>query len=187
MATTLVSTGIQFPDGTIQTSAGGAILTGTFSATTAVNITGIPSGYKAIQLIFQFTVGGNITMGFRYSTNNGSSYVASGYQFYGLYTQGASYGSIETDTGTSLQVVTTASAMSSSSRQNINLIFNQTDGTRTAGGNVQSSTTNLGAGSSGQIAVNFNLGTSTYINAFQILRTSGSATLTGSYTVIGIK
>lgn len=203
MPTTLESTGVRFPDNSLQTTAGGLssfngntgavngwqnIASGTFSATTAVNITGLASGYRAIQLIFQFTASGTTNLGFRYSTNNGSSYIAtSTYQWSTINNFGSTLQNGTTETATSVALYDSNPSISASSRQNINFIFNQGDGTRTAGGTLQSSILNLGTGTNGATWTNFNLGTATYINAFQIVRTSGTGTATGLYTVLGTK
>lgn len=96
MAVSLVSTGIQFPDSTIQTTAASAgtpvyTLISTFSSTSGTNVifTGLSSSYRAI--IFSFTAlkndypstnaGAARQLGFVLSNNNGSSYANTGYLY----------------------------------------------------------------------------------------------------------
>ena len=79
MPTSLVSTGVQFPDNSIQTtaaSAGGMTLIGTGNINANLTFTSIPS-YKMIVIICSnaYTNGG---WNFGYSTNNGSSYTDTG-------------------------------------------------------------------------------------------------------------
>ncbi len=164
------------------------IATGTFSASTAVNITNLATGYKAIQLIFLYKVnaGSSPILGFRYSTNNGSSYVATNYQLGYIETVGATLSSSISEPATYIPFYASLT-LTTTSTQNLNLIFNQTDGTRPSGGTLESSVLNVGAGTGVNYWSNFNLNTTSYINAFQIVRTSGSATITGSYTVLGVK
>ena len=165
------------------------IASNTFSSSTTINITGIPSGYRAIQLIFKFTIAsGSIVAGFRYSTNNGSTYISTNtYQQVYFGAQGTS---IEANSSASQSYATVAgffNEISQFSRQDVNLLFSQGNATRTAGGVVNTSALNLGAPSNTGITSCFNLGTATYINAFQIVRIAGTGTMTGTYTVLGTK
>jgi hypothetical protein len=164
------------------------IQTGTFSASSAINITGIASGYKAIQLIVQFNVNTDLNPVFRYSTDNGSTYIATN-----TYTnaflameEGLATGA---GLGTSATILRGIANLNTTARTNITLTFNQSDGTRTAGGFVIGNIAghSLATGSNTVVFNGFGLGTTTYINAFQIVRTSGSGVMTGNYTVLGTK
>lgn len=95
MAVTLVSTGIQFPDATIQTTAASASPITLVSSTTSTSgtyviFTGLTSAYRAYQFVFtnvknswpsnNETVGKSMLV--QFSNNNGSSYeVSSGYAY----------------------------------------------------------------------------------------------------------
>jgi hypothetical protein len=92
MPTSLVSTGVQFPDSTIQTTAAGASNVVKISSTTvssavsAVNVTsGLSTstyGIFLIHVIFP-TISNGDTIGLQVSSNGGSTYATSGYQING--------------------------------------------------------------------------------------------------------
>ena len=92
MATSLVSTGVQFPDSTIQTTAASAspitlISSATSTSGTTLTFTGLTTSYR--YYVFSFTnlkndntptsSAGYSELYIRFSNNNGSSYATSGY------------------------------------------------------------------------------------------------------------
>jgi hypothetical protein len=162
------------------------IQTGTFSAASTVNITGLAAGYKVVQLIVQFNVNTDLVPSFRYSTDNGSTYVATTTYTNTLLADenGLSTGN---GPGSSVVILRGTASLNTSARTNITLTFNQSDGTRTAGGFVNGNISGLSSGTNSLVLNGFGLGTTTYINAFQIVRTSGVGVMTGSYTVLGTK
>ena len=89
MATSLVSTGVQFPDSTIQTTAAGAsgltlLSTVTASGASQADFTGLsPTAYMYYQLIGKNILPSTqMTLELLVSTNNGSSFVTTGYSNY---------------------------------------------------------------------------------------------------------
>lgn len=92
MAVTLVSTGVQFPDSSIQTTAATAgtmtlISTTTSTSGTTVVFTGLTSSYRSYQLVFSnvssdynsVTANVGTYLVAQLSNNNGASYITSGY------------------------------------------------------------------------------------------------------------
>ena len=92
MPTSLVSTGVQFPDSTIQTTAAGAstmtlVATATSTSGTTLTFTGLTSSYKKYIIYFNNvrnnldTTGQAISTGLlmEMSTNNGTYYLGGGY------------------------------------------------------------------------------------------------------------
>jgi len=107
MAVSLVSTGIQFPDASIQTTAAGAsvltlISTTTSTSGTSVSFTGLTSSYRAYEIVFNKVQSNyNSALGsdgrylqVQFSNNNGSSYISTGYL--NMTTMSASSGSGQT-------------------------------------------------------------------------------------------
>lgn len=88
MAVSLVSTGVQFPDSSIQTTAATAgsmtlISTATSTSGTTVSFTGLTTTYKKYQIVYNglrnsaSASGATYArLGLRFSTNNGSSYIS---------------------------------------------------------------------------------------------------------------
>lgn len=105
MATSLVSTGVQFPDSSIQTTAASAspitlISSATSTSGTTLTFTGLTTSYR--YYIFSFTnvkndntpsgTTGYSELYIRFSNNNGSSYATSGYLSVALGSVGTSGG-----------------------------------------------------------------------------------------------
>jgi hypothetical protein len=163
------------------------VTSSTFSASTAVNITGLPTGYRAFRIDFQYGISGSADIQLRYSTNNGSSYVSTAtYQTAGMDNIGGTPSYYQGDSYTSAfiqsPITTTTGSINSAI---IELV--QPANSRSAFQNVQSVRTNLGAGSAMIFLGSTNYNTTTYINAIQAVRLSGTGTITGAYTIYGSK
>ena len=88
MPTSLVSTGVQFPDSTIQTTAASAstvtlVSTATSTSGTTVSFTGLSTTYKKYQVVYNgvrcnasASFATSARLGLRFSTDNGSSYLS---------------------------------------------------------------------------------------------------------------
>jgi hypothetical protein len=102
MAVSLISTGIQFPDSTIQTTAAGGGSGLTYisqvvaSSSSTVSFTGL-TAYDNYMVVFSKVIpsGSSVNLYMRTSVNNGSSYASTSYRWSITYTQSGN-GSIGT-------------------------------------------------------------------------------------------
>lgn len=195
MATSLVSTGVQFPDSSIQTTAAGAspitlITTTTASAASEVAFTGLSSTYVKyiIELTNVSSSVNNTNLYIRTSTNNGSSYDsgASNYVWLAcLADQGTSVIGVDKSTvATEIRVGVSISNVVNDGGINIQFnLINPSAATRTVlywdGGYV-----NAGPNYVRVLGTGVRNSTSGAVNAVQLL--PGSGNLTGIFKLYGV-
>lgn len=160
-----------------------------FSAVSSINLTGLSTDFRCFHLVVQYVPSGSDTvpLGFRYSTNNGSSYVATGvYSWVGSSTLDISSvagfaNQGQTSTRLSDNFNTTSGAI-----HGVELTVNQAVNSRPLVGTCNYSVTNFSSNNVCAVS-GFSANTTSLFNAFQIVRLSGTGTLTGTYTLYGSK
>jgi hypothetical protein len=172
------------------------VASGSFSSATTINMTGLPTGYQAFKVIITTqggSSGSSSNYGFRVSNNNGSSYLTSNYQTTGLETnQSGSIGGFYANTSrTACEVCTGNITIFSNTTFSTEFILWQKPDT------ANTSTINMSyltAISGGTNTMSYVQGvgqvfgdTSYYVNALSFVRTNGTASITGTYTVYGIR
>lgn len=104
MAVSLISTGVQFPDNSIQTTAAGAsamvlAATATASSSSEIVFNNLSTTYRAYLVEYDqvYLASNNQNLLMQISTDNGSSYISSNYQRVGFYmTTSTVQGNVET-------------------------------------------------------------------------------------------
>lgn len=165
------------------------IATGTFTSATTVNIGSLPTGYRQFRIVFNFKVvaGGSSFHYLRYSIDNGATYVATNtYWGVNMY---ANISSASTPSGfssgsTYIQLYDSVFPLGNDCAVDVKLY--QPVGTTSAIINLDAQSTSPDT-TTVVIKGTGRLGTTSYVNGFQLLRTSGTSTLTGQYTVYGSK
>ncbi len=189
MATSLVSTGVQFPDSTIQTTAAGAsgltlLSTVTASGASQADFTGLSStAYMYYQLIGKNILPSTqMTLELLVSTNNGSSFVTTGYSNYF-----GGFGTASYDGGRQLSaaVIAIAGIHNTSWRGNIviNLFPNA------SGGYFSMNALNFGTADyfstiTGGITGGGNNASTTAVNAVRLRPSTG--TFSGTFKLYGV-